>query len=142
MPVVTDNGFLNEADAIQLTSLAAMESGGGDVASGLEIANDTQVTKVEPYLKQVPLIAVVFPNFADGRGFSLAKRLRAAGHTGRLRAKGHVIADQYAMARACGFDEVEIDTSLAERQPESHWLAARFEGGQALSDRRLRGKAA
>jgi uncharacterized protein (DUF934 family) len=137
MPIVTDTGFLGEADTIPLISLAAIEAGGGDPASGLEITNDTAVTAILPYLAVVPLVAVVFPNFADGRGFSLAKRLRAAGFTGRLRAKGHVIADQYAMARACGFDEVEIDACLAERQPESHWLAARFEGGQALSARRL-----
>ncbi|MEO0764362.1 MAG: DUF934 domain-containing protein, partial [Pseudomonadota bacterium] len=42
---------------------------------------------------------------------------------GRLRAKGHVIADQYAMARRSGFDEVEIADDLARRQPEAHWLA-------------------
>ena len=138
MPIVTDNGFLGEADTVQLISLAALEAGGGDIASGLEIANDTQVTTLQPYLKLVPLIAVVFPNFADGRGFSLARRLRAAGFTGRMRAKGHVIADQFAMARACGFDEVEIDTSLANRQPEAQWLAARFDGGHALSARRMR----
>ena len=41
---------------------------------------------------------------------------------GRLRARGHVIADQYAMARRAGFDEVEIDAELAERQPEDQWL--------------------
>ena len=45
------------------------------------------------------------------------------GYNGRLRAKGHVIADQYAMARRAGFDEVEIDDDLAARQPEDQWLA-------------------
>ena len=44
------------------------------------------------------------------------------GYLGRLRAKGHVIADQYAMARRSGFDEVEISTDLAARQPENQWL--------------------
>jgi uncharacterized protein (DUF934 family) len=45
------------------------------------------------------------------------------GFEGRLRARGHVIADQYAMARRSGFDEVEIDDALATRQPEAQWLA-------------------
>ena len=49
--------------------------------------------------------------------------LRLKGYTGRLRAKGHVLADQYAMARRSGFDEVEIDHNLAARQPEDQWLA-------------------
>ena len=34
-----------------------------------------------------------------------------------------MLADQYAMARRSGFDEVEIDADLAARQPEDQWLA-------------------
>jgi hypothetical protein len=34
-----------------------------------------------------------------------------------------VIADQYAMARRSGFDEVEIGAELAARQPEDQWRA-------------------
>jgi uncharacterized protein (DUF934 family) len=45
------------------------------------------------------------------------------GYQGRLRAAGHIIADQYAMARRAGFDEVEIPDDLAIRQPEPQWLA-------------------
>ena len=40
----------------------------------------------------------------------------------RLRAAGHVIADQYAMARRAGFDEVEISPDLARRQPQEAWV--------------------
>ena len=69
------------------------------------------------------MIRVDFPSFADGRGFTIARRLRLMGYKGRLRAKGHVLADQYAMARRSGFDEVEIDAALATRQPEDQWLA-------------------
>ena len=43
------------------------------------------------------------------------------GYKGRLRARGHVIADQYAMARRAGFDEIEIPEDLAARQPEDQW---------------------
>ena len=63
------------------------------------------------------------PSSADGRGFTIARRLRLMGYEGRLRAKGYVIADQYAMARRSGFDEVEIPDELAARQPEGQWLA-------------------
>ncbi len=69
----------------------------------------------------VELIRVDFPSFADGRGFTIAKQLRLQGFTGRLRAKGHVISDQYAMARRAGFDEVEISDEQATRQPEGDW---------------------
>ena len=69
------------------------------------------------------LVAIDFPAMGDGRGFSLARRLRELGYRGRLRATGRLIADQYAMARRVGFDEVEIPASLAQRQPEPQWLA-------------------
>jgi phosphoadenosine phosphosulfate reductase len=73
-------------------------------------------------LDGVEIIRIGFPKFADGRGFTLARRLRDLGFTGRLRARG-IIADQYAMARRSGFDEVEIDAALAARQPQDQWLA-------------------
>ena len=50
------------------------------------------------------------------------RALRLRGYTGRLRARGHVIADQYAMARRSGFDEVEVTDEIAARQPEDQWL--------------------
>ena len=76
-----------------------------------------------PRLAALDLIRVTFPGFADGRGFTQARDLRRLGYTGRLRATGHVLADQYAMARRAGFDEVEIDAGLAARQPEAQWRA-------------------
>ena len=63
-----------------------------------------------------------FEAFRDGRGFSLARRLRDIGYKGRLRAVGKLIADQYAMARRVGFDEVQITAELAKRQPQEQWL--------------------
>jgi len=74
-------------------------------------------------LAAIDLIRVTFPTFADGRGFSLAAQLRLAGFHGRLRAFGPVLADQYAMARRAGFDEVEIPPELARRQPQADWQA-------------------
>ena len=69
------------------------------------------------------LLRVEFAAFSDGRGFTLARRLRAQGFTGRLRAAGPLLADHYAMARRSGFDEVEIAPALAARQPAPQWLA-------------------
>jgi uncharacterized protein (DUF934 family) len=89
----------------------------------VELGPDTDPGALAPAMRAAPLIRVRFPGFADGRGFTLARRLRRLGYTGRLRAAGHVIADQYAMARRAGFDEVEIDAALAARQPEAHWRA-------------------
>lgn len=70
------------------------------------------------------LIAIAFPAFTDGRGFSLAKGLREAGYRGRLRASGELIPEQFPFALACGFDEIEISEERLARQPVEQWLAA------------------
>ncbi|SFQ34107.1 protein of unknown function [Roseivivax halotolerans] len=88
----------------------------------LELASDTAPETLSEAAKGQDMIVIDFPSVADGRGFTLARLLRVRGYTGRLRARGHVIADQYAMARRAGFDEVEIDDALAARQPEDQWL--------------------
>jgi Uncharacterized protein conserved in bacteria len=88
----------------------------------VDLPSDTDPEALSQY-GNAPAIRVAFPAFSDGRGFTLARLLRLGGFQGRLRAHGHVIADQYAMARRAGFDEVEIPETLAARQPEDQWLA-------------------
>ena len=104
----------------------------------IDLASDTQPDQLAHLTQGAALVRIDFPSFSDGRGFTLASRLRAQGFAGRLRARGHVIADQYAMARRMGFDEVEISDELAARQPESQWRArANWRGHDYQS--RLRG---
>ncbi|MFN3275113.1 MAG: DUF934 domain-containing protein [Paracoccus sp. (in: a-proteobacteria)] len=86
------------------------------------LAPDTPPASLSGHLDQ-PLIAIDFPAFSDGRGFTLARLLRELGYTGRLRATGRLIADQYAMARRVGFDEVQVAGDIAARQPEDQWRA-------------------
>ena len=96
-----------------------------DLGSDLraDLGSDANPEDYRDHLARLKLIRIEFPNFADGRGFTLARRLRLLGYRGHLRALGHVISDQYAMARRSGFDEVEIDDDLAARQAEPQWLA-------------------
>lgn len=115
--IVTDQGFAPD----DWTGCFATPETPAANATGLDLPSDARAEDVT--LDGVDLIRIDFPSFADGRGFSIARALRRLGYTGRLRAKGHVIADQYAMARRSGFDEVEIDADLASRQPEDQWLA-------------------
>lgn len=91
---------------------------------GVEAPNTAAIGELEPWLGRLALIAIEFPSFADGRGFSLARQIRLRGYAGVLRAKGPVIADQCAFILACGFTEIEIPDALARRQPETAWRAA------------------
>ena len=114
--LINDTGFIAEDwDRGFCTQPAA-----NDCVS-LHLASDTQPEQVA--LEGLKMIRVDFPSSADGRGFTIARALRLRGYTGRLRAHGHILADQYAMARRSGFDEVEIDDALAARQPEPQWQA-------------------
>lgn len=96
----------------------------GNAPLGAEIPNTVRVPELEPHFDRLALIAIRFPSFSDGRGFSIAKALRNAGYRGTLRAVGPLIADQFAYALACGFDEVELPPEVASRQPVEIWLAA------------------
>ena len=56
-------------------------------------------------LARLPLVAVEFPKFTDGRGFSTASLLRSRyGYRGEIRAIGDVLRDQLLYLRRCGFD--------------------------------------
>ena len=114
--IVRDDGFHQE-DWTGGFAPAGEPRGG----AALDLPPEADPDVVE--LDGIAMIRIGFPNFADGRGFTIARQLRRRGFAGRLRAAGHVLSDQYAMARRAGFDEVEIDEALSRRQPESHWHA-------------------
>ncbi len=110
---------------VQLAEVnAALEARGADAPVGVEVANNTDVERLAALFDRVALIAIVFPAFSDGRGFSLAKRLRQDGFKGRLRAVGPLIPDQGPYAFACGFDEIELPEAIAARQTEAQWTKA------------------
>ncbi|MEP4980811.1 DUF934 domain-containing protein [Ascidiaceihabitans sp.] len=114
--IVTDEGFAPETWTRGYTAF-------GDTANdvvALDVPSDINPDEIQ-ITPSLEMVRVDFPSFADGRGFTIARMLRLKGYTGRLRARGHVIADQYAMARRVGFDEVEITQDLAARQPQSQW---------------------
>lgn len=134
MPLLDQDGWkseiwVRESDSAKdrLVPFAGLEAAlalAGNHALGVEVQNTVRLTQLDPHFDRLSLIAIAFPSFSDGRGFSIAKALRNAGYRGTLRAVGPLIADQFAYALACGFDEVELPEAVAARQPIAHWLAA------------------
>lgn len=121
--IVTDSGFAADTFKrafVEAHQLAANSPVG---SQAVHLTSDADIEILAPHVPSLAMVRVDFPSFADGRGFTIARRLRELGFTGPIRASGHLIADQYAMARRSGFDEVEISDDLAARQPQEQWQA-------------------
>ncbi|QOJ20623.1 MAG: DUF934 domain-containing protein [Gammaproteobacteria bacterium] len=72
---------------------------------GVWLASDERPEELKEDIKKFAVIAVDFPKFSDGRGYSIAFNLRARlGYTGELRAIGDVLRDQLFYMQRVGFD--------------------------------------
>lgn len=73
----------------------------------LEPTDDPQ--DIADRLPGVQLVAVNFPKYGDGRGYSIARLLRERyGYKGELRAVGVVARDQLRFMAQCGFDSFQL----------------------------------
>jgi uncharacterized protein (DUF934 family) len=88
---------------------------------GVRLVPDEAVEVLAYDLARIPLVALAFPKFRDGRPFSAARILRERlGFTGELRAVGDVLLEQAKFMIRCGFDAFEpADGSRADQ-----WTAA------------------
>lgn len=76
---------------------------------GVWLDSDEGPEALEPYLNKLSLIAINFPKFADGRGYSYARILRdRLSYTGELRAMGDILHDQMFYLKRCGFDAFAV----------------------------------
>ena len=76
---------------------------------GLWLDSDEEPESIPGEVNDFPLIALNFPVFSDGRGFSSAVVLRQhLGYTGELRAIGDVQRDPLFYMKRCGFDSFEL----------------------------------
>lgn len=96
--LLTLERFLKEEEALK----------GRNGEIGLIWPHNKPIDEIAPYLPRLALIALVFPSFRDGRAYSQARILRERlGWTGRLRATGGVLRDQFLLMARSGFDEFE-----------------------------------
>ena len=138
--IVTDTGFAPDEWPGEFATLDALAAVKDRSVVGLDLPSDTDPALLGALTDGIDMIRIDFPSSADGRGFTLAQRLRLLGYQGRLRARGHVLCEQYAMARRSGFDEVEISDALAARQPWPMWESRANWQGHSYQNR-LRGSA-
>jgi uncharacterized protein (DUF934 family) len=118
-------------------------------AMGVLLAPDDDPADIADDLGQFELIAVDFPRFTDGRGYSIARLLRERyGYAGPLRAVGDVLRDQLFYMLRCGFDafamkhDDHVDAALSAYRDFSDAYQTAADRKEPLFRRRLTERAA
>src|ERR1700737_2276801 len=76
---------------------------------GVWLKPDDEPSALAAEIDSLPLIAIDFPKFVDGRGYSTGRLLREKYRfAGELRAIGDVLRDQLYYLSQCGFDAFAI----------------------------------
>ncbi|MGY5811554.1 DUF934 domain-containing protein [Rhizobium sp. LEGMi198b] len=136
-----------------LDALIAKAEESNDVGLGVLIKPADDVTRLEPYLSRLEIVAVAFPAFNDGRAFSHASLLRQRlGYANELRAVGDVLIDQIPLMLRVGIDSFAVTNETALKRLSEQRLpgiphhyqptARQAEDGQAFSWRRKAAKTA
>jgi uncharacterized protein (DUF934 family) len=90
-------------------ALHAAQQDAGPAGCGVWLAPDDNFEAHWQALVRLPLLAVEFPSFRDGRGYSTAYLLRKRhGYAAELRAIGDVLRDQLFFMHRCGFNSFAI----------------------------------
>ncbi|MEZ5810166.1 MAG: DUF934 domain-containing protein [Rhizobiaceae bacterium] len=83
----------------------------------VELQPGEQLAEIESHLDDLPMIALAFPAFSDGRSFSKAELLRSRhGYKGTVRATGEVLIDQIPLMLRTGVTEFEVSDETALRR--------------------------
>jgi len=104
---------------------------------GVWLGGDDEPALIAEDLKNFGVVAVHFPHFTDGRGYSLGRLLRERyGWRGELRAIGDVLRDQLFYLSRCGFDAFDL---RADQDPRAALSAFDdfSDGYQTSADHRL-----
>ena len=76
---------------------------------GFWLASSERADTLKNAIHSLPVVAIDFPKFSDGRGYSLAYNVRARlGYLGELRAIGDVLRDQLFYMQRVGFNSFVI----------------------------------
>ena len=87
----------------------ALSAARGRDQIGVWLAPDSEPADIAGDFDAIALIAVDFPVFRDGRGYSIARLLRERyGYQGEIRAIGDVLRDQLRFYERCGFNAYAV----------------------------------
>lgn len=117
---ITDHYDLLDTDHPVLVPLACWQERRGALLDrppqllGVWMNGEDEPALIGPDAGHFGCIAIHFPAFMDGRGFSCGRLLRERyGYRGELRAIGDIIPDQLHYLWRCGFDAFELPDAVS-----------------------------
>ena len=110
----TSVGSIEENTLIPLSIWLTQKSSIGKRDNiGVWLNSDDAVESLADDLSKLSVIAINFPTFMDGRGFSSARLLRERyDYRGEIRAIGYVIRDQLCYLKRCGFNAFTLQPEV------------------------------
>lgn len=117
-----------------ILSLKQWEDLDSKAGSAVQLESDEPPAPLLDSIGELALVAINFPAFTDGRGFSYARELRERGYTGELRAVGNIIRDQLYYLKRCGFNAFQFADDGTQLEDALSSLSAFSEHYQAASD--------
>jgi uncharacterized protein (DUF934 family) len=145
--VITEAGALPAEDVV--VSLEVWQQQRAEVLAhphkkGIMLKPDQHPEVIVDDLAHLDIIALAFPAFADGRGYSYAVLLRQRyGFKGELRATGDIFKDNMFYLKRCGFDsfavraDKDLQVALQGLQDFSECYQASTDESTPLYRRRL-----
>jgi uncharacterized protein (DUF934 family) len=145
---LSDNSWLaldtdsERADTGRILSLAQWASLSDKAGSAVQLEPGEAPTPLLEHLDDIALVAINFPVFTDGRGFSYARELRERGFQGELRAVGEFIRDQLHYLKRSGFNafqfasDTDAEAALGSINDFSEHYQAAIDKPQPLFRRR------
>jgi uncharacterized protein (DUF934 family) len=118
---IVEDGFIHVPDGAELPAQGdvivsldryrelrtALQARGTKV--GVRLRSDQEAKLVADLLPELAVVAIEFPGFKDGRGYTTARLLRERfGFKGEIRAVGDVLRDQLFYMERCGIDAYEL----------------------------------
>ncbi|QSP93779.1 DUF934 domain-containing protein [Marinobacter salinisoli] len=114
--------------------LAGYERYAGRADIGVWLDSHQEPESLGDKVNELPVIAVNFPKFTDGRGYSIARILRERlGFENELRAIGDVLLDQLQFMKRCGFNSYALRPDK-DIQKAAKCLGFFTQGYQAATD--------
>jgi uncharacterized protein (DUF934 family) len=107
---LSDGGAATPGTIVPFSRWLELDAAGHDLSEvGAALENDHSPAVLKPYLARLPVVALRFPTWKDGRAYSQARKLRYLwGYRGTILAHGDVLRDQILWMSRVGFDALHL----------------------------------